>query len=72
VSVSCESEQQSRKDMSAARDGPLLSHNPYKLLDYVFVLYSGRLNSISSTNSTFSSKRCFSSSRAKSRRRRFT
>jgi hypothetical protein len=43
MSVSRESNVQSRKGMFSARDGRLLSHNPYQPLDYVGALYSGRL-----------------------------
>jgi hypothetical protein len=73
VSVSRESKEQFRRGMSSASDGRLLSHYPYQLLNYVEALYSGRLSSINRTNFTLSrSKRCFRSSLAKSRNRRFT
>ncbi len=72
MSVSRESKEQARMCTSSASDGRILSHNLYQLLDYLGAFFSGRLNSIIRMNFTISNKRCFSSSLAKSRKRRCT
>ena len=72
MSVSRESKERSRKGMPSARYGPLLLHNPHSLHGHVGGLYSSRLDSTNRTNRTLSCKRCFSSSLAKSCKRRFT
>ncbi len=59
VSVSRESNEQSQKGMSLARDGRLLSHNPYQLLDYVVPSTPADLTRFIRRNSTLSIKRCW-------------